>query len=367
MSRPLVFCTVLVVFLNALFFASGVCSAPLAQSSGSEHVSLRMPAEWESLGRDLSAEMERCYDFMNRATGQKLPRKIVIIASWDQTENSCNPEDAVITVGMNQPAAVADPGAFLLHGAGREMARLGLLETSGGIRREDAEFLFEGMTEILIHEYDHTSRGLDGAWVIAKYLDDMKLLGMTTQRSWSTFSAGKRCLRTAAPGITLLTIYRELLGREAPLRFFEALKKNSLAASLSLAFRAPASEIENVWVKKVREYQDVDEVTVKAEDAPQLLKTILNPGFAKPGTTIEMQLFLKNRKNNLLPEGVFFRDEHSGKVLQGEAVSEKGLNYVLLKIPVEPSCPPGEYKYQVTAIDEAGNLRRWTGSYKVIG
>ncbi len=367
MSRPLLFCTVLVGSLIALFFSSGVCSAQLAQSVGSEHVSLRTPAEWESLGRDLSAEMERCYDFMNRATGQKLPRKVVIIASWNQTENSCNLQDAAITVGMNQPAAVADPGAFLLHGAGREMARLGLLETSGGIRGEDAEFLFEGMVEILIHEYDHTSRGLDGAWVIAKYLDDMKLLGMNTQRSWGAFSAGKRCFRTAAPGITLLTTYRELLGREAPLRFFEALKKNSLAASLSVAFRASAPEVENVWLKRVREYQDVDEVTIKADEAPQLLKTVLNPGSAKPGTTIEMQLFLKNRKNNLLPEGVFVRDEHSGKVLQGEAASENGLNYLLLKIPVEPGCPPGEYKYQVTAIDEAGNLRRWSGSYKVIG
>ena len=321
----------------------------------------------ESLGRDLSGEMERCYDFMNRATGPRLPRKIVIIASWDQTINSCDQEDDVITVGMNQPAAAADPGAFLLHGAGREMARLGLLETSGGTRRDDAEFLFEGMIEILIHEYDHTSRGLDGAWVIAKDLDDMKLLGMTTQRSWSTFSAGKRCFRTAAPGITLLTTYRELLGREAPLRFFEALKKNSLAASLSLAFRAPATEVESVWLKKVREHQDVDEVTIKAEDAPQLLKTILNPGIAKPGTTIAMQLFLKNRKNNLLPEGVFVRDERSGKVLQGETASEKGLNYLLVKIPVEPNCLPGQYKYQVTAIDETGNLRRWAGSYKVIG
>jgi hypothetical protein len=106
---------------------------------------------------------------------------------------------------------------------------------------------------------------------------------------------------------------------------------------------------------------------VKAEDAPHLLKTILNPGSAKPGTTIEMQLFLNNRKNNLLPEGVFVRDERSGKVLQGETASEKGVNYLLLKIPVEPNCPPGEYKYQVTAIDEAGNLRRWIGSYKVIG
>jgi hypothetical protein len=325
-----------------------------------------MPAEWGSLGRDLASEMERCYTFMDRSTGQKLPRKILVIAGWDQMETSCNWQNAVITVGMNQPAAISDPRAFLLRAAGREMARLGLLETSGGAQREDTEFLFEGMIEILVHEYDHTSRSLEGAWVISRYLDEMKQLGIASQRSWTNFSSGKRCFRTAAPGITLLTTYRELLGREAPLRLFEALKKNSLVASLNLAFRVPAAEVENTWLKKVREYRDVDEITIKAEEAPQLLQTTLDPGAAKPGATISMQLFLKDRYNNLLPEGVFVRDERSGKVLQGETVSEKGVNYLLLKIPVEPNCPPGEYKYQVTAIDEAGNLRRWVGLYKVV-
>ncbi len=367
MSRPLLFCTVLVGSLISAFFAPGVYSVQQIESTASEHVTLRMPAEWGSLGRDLAAEMERCYAFMDRSTGQKLPRKILIIAGWDQMENSCNQQNAVITVGMNQPAAVADPRAFLLHAAGREMAHLGLLETSGGAQREDTEFLFEGMIEILVHEYEHTSRGLEGAWVISMYLDDMKLLGIATQRSWTTFSSGKRCFRTAAPGITLLTTYRELLGRESPLRLFEALKKNSLVASLNLAFRAPAAEVENTWLKKVREYRDVDEITIKAEEAPQLLQTVLHPGYAKPGTAISMQLFLKDRNNNLLPEGVFVLDEHSGKVLQGESASEKGVNCLLLKIPIEPNCPPGEYKYQVTAIDEAGNLRRWTGRYTVIG
>ena len=366
MSRTLLFCTVLAGFLISLFYVSGVYSAQQIQSVASEHVSLRMSAEWGSLGRDLVTEMERCYDFMNRATGQKLPRKIVIIANWDQAENSCNWQNAAITVGMNQPAAVADPRAFLLHAAGREMARGGLIETSGGAEREDTEFLFEGMIEILVREYEHTSRSLEGAWVVSKYLDEMKLLGMANERAWTTFSSGKRCFRTAAPGITLLTTYREMLGREAPLRFFEALKKNSLAASLTLAFKAPASEVENTWLKRVREHPEVDEITIKAEEAPQLVQTILNPGIAKPGTTIAMQLLLKNRNNNLLPEGVFVRDERSGKVLQAETASERGVNSLLLKIPIEPNCPPGEYKYQVTAVDETGNLRRWAGSYKVI-
>jgi hypothetical protein len=362
--RPLCFCAILFV-LSLLFLASGLFPAQSIESIGSEHVRLRMPAEREALGRDLAAELERCYIFMNRATGQSLPRKVLIVVSWDQSESSCNWQNAAITVGMNQPAASADVRTFLLHNAGREMARLGLLNLSGGAQREDTEFLFEGMIEIFIHEFEHNSRGLEAAWEISKFLDEMKLLGVATQRSWNKFSSGKRCFRNAAPGITLLTTYREMQGRETPLKLFESLKKSSLTASLSSAFKAPTAEIENTWLKRVREYQPGDEITIAADDIPRLLQTAIVPGSAMPGTTVELQLSFKDRYNNLLPNGVFVRDERSGSVIQADAASEPGSGVFVVKIPIDPNCSPGEYKYQVTAIDETGNLRRYSGSYRV--
>jgi len=222
------------------------------ENIGSEHVRLRMPPEREALGRDLAAELERCYLFMNRATGQNLPRRVLILADWTQSEDGCNHRSATVTIGMKQPVAAADVKGYLLHRAAREMARMGLLGLSGGARREDTEFMFEGMIEILAHEYARTSRGLDAAWVIAQYLDQMKLLDFSTQRSWTRFSAGKRCLKTAAPGVTLLNTLRALQGRDAPLKLFEALKKKSLTESLATAFKAPAGDVESIWLKKVR-------------------------------------------------------------------------------------------------------------------
>jgi hypothetical protein len=355
--------TILIGCLLSLFLAPGNTSAQLIETIGSEHVLLRMPAERSAIGRDLASELERCYVFMYRSTGQSLPRKVSIFVNWDQADSSCNKQNAAVIVGMRQPEATAR--GFLLHSAAKEIARLGLLELSGGAQREDTEFLFEGMAEILVHEYAHSSKSLEGAWVISRYLDEMKLLGMAMQRSWSQFSSGKRCLRSAAPGITLLTTYRELQGREAPVKLFEALKKSSLTASLTAAFKAPAAEIDNVWLQRVREYPLVDEITITADDVPQLLQTALVPGSAKPGSTLDMRLFIKDRNNNLLPEGIFLREEHSGRLLQAQAPSDKGAGYFLVKLPVEPNRPAGEYKYQITAIDESGNLRTWTGTYKV--
>jgi hypothetical protein len=363
MFRPLLFCAVLVVFVSLAFFSPETCSTQMIDSIGSEHVRLRLPAERESLGRDLAAEIERCYVYMNRTIGGSLPRKILIFASVDEADSSCNRENAMITLGLNHPAASVDLKRFLLHNAGKEMARLGLLELSGGAQREDTEFLFEGMAEILVREYEHSSRSLDGAWVICKYLDEMKLLGLTTQRSWTKFSAGNRCFRSAAPGITLLMTYREPQGKDVFLKLFETLKKKSLTASLTAAFKAPPAEIESTWLKKVREYQPADEITITADEVPELSQTMLLPGSAKPGSSIEMQFIFRDRNNNLLPEGIFVKDERTGRLLQPRR--RKELGYFVLQLPIEADSIPGDYKYQVAAIDESGNLRRWTGSYKV--
>jgi len=363
MVRPFLL-PVILFLLSLSSWAPGNSAAQMIDTIGSEHIRLRMPAERGSLGRDLAAEIERCYVFMNRATGQSLPRKILIMLDWDQSDSVCNLQNAAITIGMNHPEASADVKGFLMHSAAKEIARLGLLALSGGAQREDTEFLFEGMTEILAHEYAQTTRGLEGAWIISRYLDEMKLLGVAIQRSWTDFSSGRRCLRSAAPGVTLLTTYRELQGRETPLRLFEALKKKSLTASLAAAFRAPAAEVENVWLQRVRQYTPVDEITVTAEDAPQLLQTNHIPGTVSPGLTLELQMFFRDRMDNLMADGVFVRDERTGRMLQAEAPA-RGAGYFVVKIPVEGGSAPGDYRYEVTAIDEAGNLRRWTGTYKI--
>jgi hypothetical protein len=327
---------------------------------------MRMPVGREALARDMILEIERCYGFMNKATGSSLPRKILIRVDWDPPDSSCNLQTASINVGMNQPDKLADLNALLLHKAGREIARLGLLELSQGAQREDTEFLFEGMIEILEHEYEHSARSLEAAWTISKLLDEMQLLGFSTQRSWSKFSAGKRCLRSAAPGITLLSTLRELQGRERPLKLFEALKKSSLTESLALAFKAPSTEVEAAWLKKVREYPIADEITITPEDAPQLLQASTVPETGQSGAELQLRLYLKNRLGNLLPDGVFINDERTHRVLQAQLALEKNAGYMTVVMPVEANCNPGQYKYQITAVDEAGNLRHWNSSYTVV-
>ena len=357
MLRPLLFLAILTGSFSPFW-------AQQQTSIGSEHVLLLLPPERESLGRELIADIERCYEFMNRATSGSLPRKILLTIDWDRPDSDCNPTAGAVTVGMNQPAAMADSKAFLLHSAGREIARLGLFEFSDGAEREDTEFLFEGMIEILVHEYDHSARKLEAAWAFSRLLDEMQILGLTEQRSWPKFSGGKRCLRNASPGITFLTTFRELQGRDRPLKLFEALRDKTLTESLVETFRAPAAELQETWLKKVREYPIPDEITTD-EQTPQLLKTTLVPDAGKPGALLQLRFFIQDRARNLLSNSVFVKDERTGRLMPVQFASEKGAQFLVATIPVASDCPPGRYKYEVTAIDEAGNLRRWSGSYPV--
>jgi hypothetical protein len=363
MVRSFFFYAVLAGSLCAGFVTLRVSSAQQMGGIASKHVLIQMPSERESLGRELIADFERCYEFINRATNGSLPQKILINVNWELSDSRCNWRDASILIGMNQPET--DKRALLFHSTTREIARLGLFGISQGIQREDTEFLYEGMIEILAHEFDHTSRHLEAAWAFARLLDEMKMLGFATQRSWSVFSGDKRSLRNAAPGITFLAVFRELQGRERPMKLFEALKKNSLMTSLSLAFKAPAAELETIWLKKVREYSinEINEITTVAEEAPQLIQTSFVPG--KSGKALQLHIFLEDRAGNLLPNGVFVKDERTGLLVQTQTSSEKDARFLTAAIPVAENCPPGKYQYQITAIDESGNLRRWTRSYTI--
>jgi len=217
-----------------------------------------------------------------------------------------------------------------------------------------------------VHEFDHSSRCLEAAWIFSQYLDKMKLLGFAAQRSWSSFSGGERCLRNAAPGITFLTTFRELQGRDRPIKVFESLKKSSLFISLSEAFKAPIPELENIWLKTVREYRTTDEITTKAEIAPRLLKTIIAPNAVKPGASFQIRLFIEDRARQLRPNSIFVRDGRTGNLLQVQATIDKKEECFIATVPIEANCPLGQFPYDVTAIDEAGNLRRWSGDYQVV-
>ncbi len=363
MSRSILIYAIVAVSLSPyLFFPSEI---PAWQSKGvaSEHVSMILPPERESLGRGLIMDVERCYNFVNRATDGSLPRRIYITVDWNRSQNSCNWRNDNILLGMKQ--STGDLKEFLYYSAAREIARMGLQELSQGAQREDTMFLFEGMIEIMVREYTRTSRRLEAAWTISKYLDEMQMLNLATQRSWSKFSGGMLCLRNMAPGITFLTTFRALQGREQPMKLFKTLKKNSLAESLTETFNAPLTELENTWLKRVREHPDVDEITTVEKEIPRLDQVTLIPGKGIPGTDIQLRLFMIDSARNLLPNGVFVRDERTGRLLPVREDSEEGIEFLAATIPVEENCQPGQYQYLVTAIDEAGNLRRWSRSYIV--
>jgi hypothetical protein len=363
MLKPSTLGAFFICLLSLCFLGPETSSSQLIDRVSSEHIVMRMPLSRESLGRDTIEEIERCYSFMNRAIGGSLPRKILVDVNWDQPDSGCNQRDTSIAIGLNRPDKVVDLDSLLLHKVGREIARLGLLELSGWAQREDTEFLFEGMIEILMHEFGHSSRSLECAWTYCQLLDQMKMLGFSPQRSWSTFSAGKRSHRSAAPGVIFLTTFRELQGRERPVKLFEALKKASLTTSLASTFKAPVAELEGTWLKKVREHSPADEITTVAEDAPQLLQAEAIPESGQ--NEIQIRLLLRDRNGDLFPDGVFIKDERTQRVLQTQASSDKNVEYMAAKIPVEVNCPPGQYSYGIIAMDEAGNLRRWTRSYTV--
>ena len=346
-------------FLASASFCPNSFSQQMSDIS-SDHLLMRLPKERALLARGVITDLERFYTFLDGAIDAKLPRKINLLIDWDLTESRANYRQSSILVGMNQPIA-SNPKSFLFNESMREITRLGLLELSHGAERPDYEFLYEGMIEILVNEFNHTSRSLESAWVISKFLDEMGLLGLDVQRSWSDFSGQYRCFKNAAPGITFLSTFRDLKGRERPDKFFKGLQRTNLSKSLEDAFGEPASELEKIWLKKVREYQTPDEITITPEEVPKLAETVLSPDAVQAGDNLNIRFRFIKTAEVLFPEGVFVRDERTGKIFQAQADSDSMLSV----IPVGNETVPGQYNYCVTAIDESGNLQNWKGSYKV--
>ncbi len=331
------------------------------ERSVSEHIRIRIPIERESLGRDVIMELERCYRFINAATGDRMPRRIVIDVLWNRTDSGAELREARLFVGMGDPAAEPNARGFLIRSASRELARLGLLSLSkGGTVREDTEFLMEGMSEILAHDFTRSTRSLTGAWIVAQSLDRMNLLGFKVEGSWAAFSRGRHDMRAAAPGITFLLACRETYGRDRTLKLFENLHRGTLEEELQLAFRSTARELEVAWLKKVREFSSTDDYTVTSdEDAPALEKTQCIPADPKPGSTLQVRLFIRTGANALRPEEIFLQDVATGKVYEGQAAGETDAKYYVIMVPVETAAPSGNYNYRVVALDEGGNIRHW--------
>ena len=118
-------------------------------------------------------------------------------------------------------------------------------------------------------------------------------------------------------------------------------------------------------MNRVREHPDADEITTVAEEVPELVRVEFVPESGKPGTDLQLRIFTNDSARNLLPSGVFVRNERNGRLLPVREGSEAGEEFLTATIHVEADCLPGQYNYQITAIDEVGNLRRWNGTYTV--
>ena len=354
----------LLILCVPLFSRDGLCTQYQGGLLVSEHVRMKIPFERQWLGRETMADLERCWSYVNGALAEKMPRRVLVTVVWESQESSTNYGESSISIGMAHPAAAADMKSFLLHRAAVGMARLGLAELSRqGTLREESQFLVEGMCEIIAREYRQSTRGLAGAWVLAHFLERTKLLGLAPQSSWSTFSRGRLDLRAVSPGVTLITILRELHGRERIIKFFEALKKEGVEDALTSTFRSPARVLEQVWIKKVRDYKISDEVTVTSEENVPRLRQMVS-ATAHSGGNLQLKLSIADVGGDFSPTSLFVQDEASGQVIEGK--TGNGGQIVVVEIPIDSKRTPGKFNFRITAVDDSGNVRHWNGSYDVV-
>jgi hypothetical protein len=326
----------------------------------SEHVRVSLPAEREWLGRDVVTDLERCWRYTNAATGEKLPRRIVVDLNWETSGVKATLE-GWIQIGMKTPAAAFDERSFLLRSAARQIARLGLLNlTRGTALREESEFLVEGMSEIVAREYFRTSRGLAGAWVHAQMLDRMGRLGLAVQGDWPGFSGGRHDLREASPGITFVLTCRELYGRERTMKLFDALQRGSLSGSIVEVFKTSPAALEAAWLKKVRSATISDSIPSSPDEEPPKLDKAVCAAAARTG--LQLRLFVRKGVSALLPQGIYLPDDLSGRVYQAGQPAGKEATYFPIDVPMDPAKRSDPFSYRVLAVDEAGSVSIWQGS-----
>jgi hypothetical protein len=357
----------LLLHLVALLAA---CSTAGAQSAGgrivSEHVWVRVAVEREWIARDSIVELEECWRYVKGVTGE-VPRRIQVDVAWDSLETRANPVEGTISIGFASPAARSAPRAYLTHSVARTIAEFGLYHLSrGASAREEMRSLTEGMSEILAHEFAHSGRALNGAWVLARMIDRMQPLTVASLSDWKTVSQGRRDLRAAAPGITFLLTCLEQHGRERTLKLFDALRRGTLEAAALAAFKARLETLEEAWLAKVRSYPLDEELTVTtAEEAPARRKGPSPAPSTRRGGLLDLRMQIDDLAADLAPTSVFVMDETSGRVSTGQIAGDRAARTVRLELPIEAAREPGSYGYRTFAVDEAGNMRSWKGTYTV--
>jgi hypothetical protein len=361
------------VAVIALCLLSGsFCFAgmPLRQTTGrivSKHVLIRIPQEREWLGQETITDLETCYLFMDKTTGGNLPARVLVNISWDEPVTGVSPNEATITIGMNNAAAAGNSRRHLLHQAAKAMARLGLLELSkGGAERAESRFLLEGMTEILACEYEHSSRSLGAAWVRCHFMDRMEALSISALASWDRFSGGKEDQRAASPGITFLLTCREVSNRDRLLKFFEGLRSKNLPDSLGAAFKLNAATLESTWLEKIRTYNVAEDTAVGTdEDAPKLERTEMEPEAGVAGQGLQIRVTIRDRSSDLSPNSIFLEDGESGLILSAQPQPDAARRDVCFRLLVPQDRKAGRHGYRLIAVDDSGNVRTWSGAYLV--
>lgn len=359
-------------FIWMMAWFCNLCIVPLLpaqdwdESNKTKHVQIRIPADRQWLGRETANDLERCWGFIDAATGRKLPNRVLVVIHWRDALAAADFERGTITIGMNDPASGTNPRAYLLHAAARELGRMALINLSGGgAAKEENRFLLEGMSEMLAHDFSNTVRRLSAAWTICHYLDLIQPLDLQNLSTRPELAGSIHDLSSASPGITFLTLCRELFGSERTLKLFEYLARKNLDESLTAVFKVPVAGLEAQWLARVRSHDPADVTITTAEEAPALDRITFEPDPGKPGVPLGARLFTRDGTNDLMAAGVFVVDETSGRVLQGRQTVTAGRRATQFEIPIETARQAGRYRMRVVAVDEGGNVRNWEAFYSV--
>jgi hypothetical protein len=331
-----------------------------------KHVRIRTPEDRQWLGRAAISDLERCWEFVNAATGGKLPNRVLVVIHWQDAMAKVELDRATVSIGMDDPASAPNAKGYLLHSAVRELSRMALINLSGGgVAKEENRFLLEGMSEMLAHDFANTVNRLGAVWAVAYYLDRMNPFELKLISSRPELAGDAHDLRSAAPGVTFLTLCRELFGRERTLKLFESLARKSLEESLAATFRSPMATLEARWLERVRKYRPEDVTIATEEEAPVLDRITFVPDPGKPGLPVAMRLFARDGANDLHATGIFVVDESSGRVLQGRQQETTGSRYMQIDIPMDPARLDGRYRVRIAVVDEGGNIRNWEAFYSI--
>ena len=355
------------LLLSCFLLCPGRLPAQFVENIVSDHVRMRVPSEREWIGRDVIPDLERCWQFIDRAIKGKLPRRVLVVGDWSQPASWTHVQDVTVFIGVDDPAAASSLRDFLLHSAAREMARMALLELSGGgAGREDSRNLLDGMCEIYAYEFRGSARGLGSAWTLTHLMERASDLGLARLLSRDEALGAYGGICAAAPGMTFLLACRQMYGRESLVKLFDALRKEAALAALSRAFRATPAQLESDWLQRVRDYDSTRDVTVTTDtDAPVLKQMTLTPAAARPGSTIRVRLELDDASANLQACGVFVEDSTANRVIPARKGTGAEEGSFVADLPVDADAAPGKRAVRVTAVDGAGNVRNWSGEYSV--